>query len=99
MEEWINKPEKYEMYCDTNLQLLKMEIFTGYIPEWLKEEDVAGFTAKRRRSIISESEKDGWKGLSGRDSIKLFNEFYSTYVQEDKLIDMSMLGIFFRKFC
>jgi predicted Ser/Thr protein kinase len=99
MEEWITKPEKYEMYCDTNLQLLKMEIFTGYIPEWLSEEDVAIFTAKRRQSIISESEKDGWKGLSGRDSIKLFNEFYSTYVREDKLIDMSMLGKFFRKYC
>jgi len=99
MEEWITKPEKYEMYCDTNLQLLKMEIFTGYIPEWLKEEDVAIFTAKRRQSIIAESEKDGWKGLSGRDSIKLFNEFYSTYVREDKLIDMSMLSKFFRKYC
>jgi predicted Ser/Thr protein kinase len=99
MEEWITKPEKYEMYCDTNLQLLKMEIFTGYIPEWLKEEDVAIFNAKRRQSIIAESEKDGWKGLSGRDSIKLFNEFYSTYVREDKLIDMSMLGKFFGKYC
>lgn len=99
MEEWINKPEKYEMYCDTNLQLLKMEIFTGYIPEWLKEEDVAEFTAKRRQRIISESEKDGWKGLSGRDSIRLFNEFYSTYARDDKLIDMSMLGKFFRKYC
>ncbi|KJR96730.1 MAG: ATPase AAA [Desulfobulbaceae bacterium BRH_c16a] len=99
MEEWIGKPEKYEMYCDTNLQLLKMEIFTGYIPEWLKEEDVTNFTAKRRRKIISESEKDGWKGLSGRDSIRLFNEFYSTYVRDDKLIDMSMLGKFFRKYC
>lgn len=99
MEEWIGTPEKYELYCDTNLQLLKMEIFTGHIPEWLREEDVASFTAKRRQRIISESEKDGWKGLSGRDSIRLFNEFYSTYAREDKLIDMSMLGKFFRKYC
>ena len=99
MEEWIGTPEKYELYCDTNLQLLKMEIFTGHIPEWLREEDVASFTAKRRQRIISESEKDGWKGLSGRDSIRLFNEFYSTYARDDKLIDMSMLGKFFRKYC
>ena len=99
MEEWIGDPEKYEMYCDTNLQLLKMEIFTGYIPKWLTEEDITNFTAKRRLKIVAESEKDGWKGLSGRDSIKLFNEFYSTYSQGDKLIDMSMLGIFFRKYC
>jgi predicted Ser/Thr protein kinase len=99
MEEWIGQPDKYEMYCDTNLQLLKMEIFTGHIPEWLSEEDVANFTAKRRLRIVAESEQDGWKGLSGRDSIKLFNEFYSTYARTDKLIDMSMLGKFFRKFC
>jgi predicted Ser/Thr protein kinase len=99
MEEWIGNPEKYELYCDTNLQLLKMEIFTGYIPGWLSEEDVANFTAKRRQRIIAESEKDGWKGLSGRDSIRLFNEFYTTYARDKKLIDMSMLGIFFRKYC
>lgn len=99
MEEWISQPDKYELYCDTNLQLLKMEIFTGHIPKWLSEEDVTNFTAKRRHKIVAESEKDGWKGLSGRDSIKLFNEFYSTYARNDKLIDMSMLGIFFRKFC
>ncbi len=99
MEEWIGEPEKYAMYCDTNLQLLKMEIFTGYIPKWLAEEDVAQFTAKRRHKIVAESESDGWKGLSGRDSIKLFNEFYSTYAREDKLIDMAMLGKFFRKYC
>ncbi|MGB3211215.1 MAG: serine protein kinase PrkA [Desulforhopalus sp.] len=99
MEEWIGQPDKYKMYCDTNLQLLKMEIFTGYIPEWLSEEDVANFTAKRRHKIVAESERDGWKGLSGRDSIRLFNEFYSTYARTDKLIDMSMLGTFFRKYC
>lgn len=99
MEEWIGSSDKYELYCDTNLQLLKMEIFTGYIPEWLKEEDVGNFTAKRRQKIIAESEKDGWQGFSGRDSIRLFNEFYSTYARDDKLIDMSMLGKFFRKYC
>lgn len=99
MQEWISTPGKYKMYCDTNLQLLKMEIYTGYIPEWLVEEDMNNFTRKRREKIIAESEKDGWKGLSGRDSIRLFNEFYSIYAREDKLIDMSMLGKFFRKFC
>jgi len=99
MEAWIGEPAKYEMYCDTNLQLLKMEIFTGHIPEWLDEEDVANFTAKRRLQIINESERDGWKGFSGRDSIKLFNEFYTDYAREDKLIDMSMLSKFFRKYC
>lgn len=99
MEDWIGDPEKYEMYCDKHLQLLKMEIFTGHIPEWLSEDDVDKFTTRRQRKIISESDKDGWQGLSGRDSIKMFNEFYTIYAREGKLIDMSMLGKFFRKFC
>ncbi|MBM9615945.1 serine protein kinase PrkA [Desulfobulbus rhabdoformis] len=99
MLEWIQDPEKYEIYCDANLQLLKMEIYTGYIPAWLEEEDVERFNSKRRLKIIAESEQDGWQGLSGRDSIRMFNEFYSMYARDDKLIDMSMLGIFFRKYC
>ena len=99
MLEWIGNPEKYELYCDQNLQLLKMEIYTGFIPKWLQEEDLKNFTAKRRQKIIAESENDGWKGLSGRDSIRMFNEFYSGYKQDDKLIDMSMLIKFFKKYC
>ncbi len=99
MLEWIGDPEKYDLYCDQNLQLLKMEIYTGHIPKWLSEEDFKSFTAKRRQNIIAESEKDGWKGLSGRDSLKMFNEFYSHYVSDDKLIDMSMLVQFFKKYC
>ncbi len=95
--EWIGKPEKYTLYCDKNLLLLKMEIYRGRIPSWLLEEDRKRFTAKRRRTIIDESEKEGGLGISGRDSIKIFNEFYSTYGKEDKLINMSMLCQFFYK--
>lgn len=98
MLDWINNPEQYELYCDSNLQLLKMEIYTGNIPSWVSESDLKKFTAKRRRQIIAESEKDGWHGFSGRDSIRLFNEFLSLYSSDKKLIDMSMLGKFFRKF-
>src|ERR1039457_5138832 len=49
MLEWIGEPEKYGQFCDENLQLLKMEIYTGYIPAWLSEEDRKRLTAKRRR--------------------------------------------------
>ena len=95
--EWIGNPEKYRLYCDGNLQLLKMEIYTGYIPKWLTEEDLKKLTAKRRRKIIAESEKEGIHGISGRDSIKIFNEFYSMYAKENKLINMSILCNFFTK--
>ena len=96
--EWIGEPNKYGLYCDLNLQLLKMDIYSGVIPPWLKEEDRKKFTAKRRRRIIAESEYEGNRGFSGRDSIEIFNEFYSTYSKMGKLINMDMVCNFFRKY-
>jgi hypothetical protein len=63
----------------------------------LSEEDRKRLTAKRRRRIIGESETEGTQGISGRDSINLFNKFYSKYAKDDKLIDMSMVEKFFGK--
>lgn len=95
--EWIEDPEKYNLYCDKNLQLLKMEIYTGLIPRWLSEEDRKRFTAKQRHKILAESEEEGEHGFSGRDSIKMFNEFFSTYARDNNLINMSTLKKFFSK--
>lgn len=95
--DWIGNHNKYLRYCDANLQLLKMEVYTGYIPSWLTEEDRKRFNAKRRKKVIAESETEGARGFSGRDSIKIFYELYSTYAKEDKLINMSMLCSFFSK--
>lgn len=97
MLEWIEDPKKYQLYCDENLQLLKMELYTGYIPTWLTQEDIKRFTAKRRSKIIAEADQEGNSGFSGRDSIKIFNEFYSAYARDDKLINMTMLHNFFTK--
>lgn len=97
MREWIRNSGQYRLTCDDNLLLLKMEIYTGYIPTWLTEEDRRRLNAKRRRRIIAESEKEGGSGLSGRDSIKIFNEFFSTYARKDQLINMSVLCSFFSK--
>jgi predicted Ser/Thr protein kinase len=95
--EWIGEPEKYGQYCDENLQILKMEMYTGHIPPWLSEEDRKRLTAKRRRRIIDESENEGVTGFSGRDSIKIFGEFYAAYARKDELISMSGLNTFFTK--
>lgn len=94
---WIGDPAKYSLYCDENLQLLKMEIYTGHIPAWLTEEDRKRLTAKKRRKIIAESEIEGITGFSGRDSIKIFSDFYAAYARKDKLITMSHLCTFFTK--
>jgi len=95
--EWIGDPGKYSRYCDENLQLLKMELYTGHIPAWLTEEDRKGLTAKMRRRIIDESEAEGDRGFSGRDSIRIFNDFYFTYTRKDKLINMADLYAFFTR--
>ncbi|ABQ28454.1 serine protein kinase PrkA [Geotalea uraniireducens] len=97
MQEWIYEPDRYGMFCDENLQLLKMEIYTGHIPPWLSDEDRKKLTAKRRRKIIAESENEGEHGFSGRDAINIFNDFYSTYARKDKLINMSILCNYFTK--
>ena len=95
--DWIGDPDKYRRYCDKNLQLLKMEIFTGNIPNWLTEEDRKKFTSKVQRKILAEAEKEGQKGFSGRDSIRIFGELFSAYARDDQLINMSLLCTYFIK--
>lgn len=96
MSEWIENPEKYLLYCDRNLHLLKMDIYAGLIPPWLTQEDRRRLTARRRKDIIAESETEGTKGFSGRDSIKIFTEFLSTFEKSGKLITMAMILSYFR---
>jgi len=95
--EWIVEPEKYSLYCDENMLLLKMAIYAGEIPAWLDEEDRRAFTAKRRRKIIAEAETEGDKGFSGRDSIDLFQELLSVHARDGQIITMDTLERFFTK--
>jgi predicted Ser/Thr protein kinase len=97
LEEWIKKPDKYINFCDEKLMLLKMEIFSGNIPKWLDDEDVKALDKKMLKKIIAESEIYGKEGLSGRDSIKIFDQFYSQYAKENRLINMPALCTFFKK--
>jgi len=95
LEEWIKTPAKYKNYCDETLMLLKMEIFSGIIPKWLDDADIKALDKNMLKKIIAESEIYGKEGLSGRDSIKIFDQFYSKYAKEDRLINMSDLCTFF----
>ena len=97
MSDWISDSNKYRRYSDKDLLLLKMDIYAGYIPSWLSEEDMKNFTSKRRRKIIAESEAEGGKGFTGRDSIKIFNEFYSAFAKKGKAITMGMVHMYFKK--
>ena len=97
LTQWIKDPLKYKNFCDDQLLLLKMELFSGNVPKWLGEEDIKSLDNNMLTIIIAESEIYGKEGLSGRDAIKIFDRFYSKYAKEDRLINMSDLCTFFRK--
>ena len=78
IREWIDGPHKYEEYCDENLLLLKLIIYSNKIPDWLSEEDRKKFNKSVRRKIIKESDREGKSGFSGREFIYIFNEFYNS---------------------
>ena len=78
LKEWIKDPTKYNKYCDEDLLLLKLSIYNNIIPNWLTEEDHKKFDKTIRRKLISESELEGRTGFSGRESINIFNEFYTS---------------------
>lgn len=95
INEWIGDKEIYSKYVDDDMLLLKMELYKGIIPEWLSEETVKSFTKEIRKILIEESEKEGVKGISGRQSLSVFNAFYTKYAKGDKLITMEMLRDYF----
>ena len=97
IKKWISNPEKYSNYTDPSLFLLKMEIYTGKIPTWLDDDDLRGFTREVRKEILIDTETEGESGISGRQSINIFNAFYNTYTREGKLITMQNVKSFMMK--
>ncbi len=75
--DWIKDPKKYQKYSDENLLLLKLSIYNNKIPTWLSDEDRNNFDKNIRRRIVSESDLEGRSGISGRESLIIFNEFYN----------------------
>ncbi len=97
IKKWIKDLSKYQKYQDKHNLLLKMDLYTGYIPSWITEEDLKNFTAEIRKGIIKEAENEGETGCSGRQSIKLFNMFLTKYSSLNKPITMEMVTDFFSK--
>lgn len=96
LQEWIPNFSKYSKYCDEFGLLLRMAIYGGTIPPWLSEEDRKKFTVQVRKKLIAEGENEGESGLSGRESIRLFGEFFSRYGGKPNLINMSNVTDFFK---
>ncbi len=97
LHEWIGDTSKYREFCDSQLLLLKMYIYAGIIPEWIRDEDRRSFKAPIRRKILSEGENEGFQGITGRESIRIFHDFYVYYSRGEKMINMQMLQDFINK--
>ena len=61
-----------------------MEIYSNVIPTWITEEDYKNLNKNLRRKIINESELEGQSGFSGRESINIFNDFYTSLRKKGK---------------
>ncbi len=96
VQSWLAKPSVYK-FLDENLLLLKMEIFSGNIPFWLNDKDKTNLLDKSIDEISSVSQNEGQFGISGRQSLSLFNKFISKYSQRKKLITIFDVVEFFEK--
>jgi predicted Ser/Thr protein kinase len=92
---WLKESAKYEKYTDKDFMLLKMELYAGYIPEWLSEEDHKSLTIQTRREIFRAAKQEGKAGISGRQSLYLLNNFLNKYTQTGKLIRMDEVQEFY----
>jgi len=95
LKRWIGKPEKYNNYCDKNLLLLKMELYKGNVPDWIDETDKKGFVKTIRKDLLLESDKEGGKGISGRQSLAVFGELLSRFKGLDNLITLDDIKSYF----
>lgn len=95
LKKWLIKPEIYSNYIDKNLLLLKMQVYIGKLPEWLREDDIKRFDRKIRKEIIEFSEQEGQKGISGRKSLAVFSDFISKYENSERLITMEDVKEYF----
>jgi predicted Ser/Thr protein kinase len=94
---WIRYPQKYSKYLDEDSLLLKMEIYAGKTPNWLSEEDLKRFDSKTRKELLAEAEHEGYSGFSGRQSLNVFNNLFTKFSKNERLITMDMVESYFLK--
>lgn len=97
IKSWLKKPNDYKNYVDNNFHLLKMELYTGKIPFWLKEADMKSFDSSIKRGLLRESDTEGNTGFTGRQSIIIFRNFLAQHKKPNHLITMAEVEAFFLK--
>lgn len=77
-------------FLDKDLLLLKIELLSNNIPNWLTESDKNAIEDFIKKNTI-ESENDGFQGLSERSAISLLQTFISKFPNKKQIIKMSDL--------
>lgn len=95
IKSWLKNPNEYKNYVDKDFHLLKMELYTGKLPFWLKELDIKSFDSNVKRGVLRESELEGNLGFTGRQSINIFRTFLALHKKPDHLITMAEVEAFF----
>ncbi|MCT4640275.1 MAG: hypothetical protein N4A72_21435 [Bacteroidales bacterium] len=94
---WLKDEKIYAKHTDPDLLLLKLELYTGRIPDWITEEDVANYTDEVQKDISHAASFEGDKGVSGRQSLILFNMFMAKYSSSNRLITIDNVIEFARE--
>ena len=94
---WIPDADRYRKYMDKHSLLLKMDLYTGRIPNWLSEEDVRKFDRTMRADLLAESEFEGISGFSGRQSLNIFSQLITHFCEPGKFITMDMVVKYFSR--
>ncbi|MBN1971745.1 MAG: serine protein kinase PrkA [Candidatus Delongbacteria bacterium] len=95
IKKWISKPDVYKSFVDKTFLMLKMDIYSGVIPGWLTDEDLSKFDKDIRKSLLAEAETEGVRGVSGRQSLKIYNKFISKYEKKETQINIDSIVEFF----
>ncbi|MCX7696317.1 MAG: hypothetical protein N2Z72_01320 [Bacteroidales bacterium] len=95
MRKWLKSVDYYTQFIDKNLLLLRLELYRGNIPRWLRHEDEKNFTRQVRLQILNQAEKEGKTGISGRQSLVLFSDLIQRY-EDEPFITMDMIKEFFQ---
>lgn len=88
---WIVDKEKYSDFLDSEMQTVKIELYSGNMPSWIDDEDLNLFDTEIQHDIYKDACDDGEKGTTGRQSLLLFNNFRNKYAVKGRFITMENL--------
>jgi len=95
LKRWIPDPLKYDKFLDKSYLHLKILIFSNELPRWIDDKDIKKIDSTLQTAILKASESDGFKGISGRQSLQLFGDFLEKHQNQDDLITMEMVVNYF----